>query len=477
MAILEMMKLFYMDTSKVMRKIMFYTKFVIFCGILISSQVFADQINALRFKSALSSDSFYVEDGLDGQAGVGLDYKGFISLSYEQADNLFSVVRNGGQNKVNELVLNLKRFRLSGGHFILPRLFIGVTVPLDNINSLQPFNTKGGNDIDNLSYQKSDWILGDVTVTSKYRLFDLSDSWNWTILANITAPTGDQKFFNTDDSIGGGLGFGFTKYFHPLFKLYGNLSYQYANNAKIRINDQFREFDATQRLQVALGINHRIYNRFSWFLETASQIGFPFNDFQNPLVINGGVNFYAGPLIFNAGYGLEEFLDNDHSEKRLFGGIKFQFNQRHRTTPRIQQAQLIEQGVHRKTSNKINSQLVNDLIALGKRIHFATNQSDIIPIYHGFLDHAAEIIKKNRRRIKKIKIEGHSDSRGNETQNKKLAMARAQSVKKYFMEKHGLSHSLFEAISMSESSLLTKEVDPYTQRLNRRVEFYVYEAK
>ena len=454
---------------------MFYLKLAICCSLLISTQAWSEQINALRFKSALSSDSFYVEDGLDGSTGLGRVYKGFVSLSYEQADNLFSVVRNGGQSKVNEIVRSLQRVRVSGGHFLIPRLFLGVTVPLDRIDSLQPFNTLGGNDIDTLRYEKSEWILGDVSLTSKYRLFNLSDSWNWTVIANMTFPTGDENYFNTDDSIGGGVGLGFSKYLNPKFKLYGNLSFQYAENAKIIINDQFRDFDASQRLQIASGINHRILKRLSWFVEAAAQIGFPFNDFQNPLAINGGVNLYAGPFIFNAGYGLENFLDNDHSENRFFGGVKVQFNKR-KSFKKIEDIPT-QTSVKHSSHMGESSQLLEELTSLGRRIHFATGQSDIISVYHGHLDQAAKLIQRNKNRILKIKIEGHSDSRGDEYKNKHLAMERAQAVKNYFVSQHGLHPSLFETLSLSEHAPLTEEVDPYTQRLNRRVEFYVYEAK
>ena len=449
-------------------------------GLLVCTPIFADQVNALRFKPALSTDSYYVESGADTFQGIGKEYRGLVSLNFESVDNAISVVDRGGQEKVTELVRSLQRVRATAAYQVTRRLILGLTVPVDNVDALQPFDTTGGNALTALDYEGSGWILGDVHLTSKLRLFSEDHSWNWTLIGSVVAPTGDEEFFNTDDSLGFGLGVGFTRHLNPKWKVYGNLGYFFAQNSKLIVNRSFKTFDASQRFTAAAGMNYRFIPNFSAYIESATQIGFPFNDFQNPLAVNLGVNAYWKDFIFTAGYGLEEYFDEDHSKNRFYAGVKFQFSKN-----KSWDKEAAIEKVTQRSVNYINAELRQKTVAAppmpgmwgtvgpmqgDHNVYFATSRSTIIPIFHRSLDQMAGYIKSLPDQSSAVGIVGHTDSSGSKSINESLSRSRATAVRNYFVNKHGIDSSRFDMSYKGMSQPITPETDTYTRTLNRRVE-------
>ena len=77
-----------------------------------------------------------------------------------------------------------------------------------------------------------------------------------------------------------------------------------------------------------------------------------------------------------------------------------------------------------------------DKIVINEKIQFDFNKATIKPESHGLLDEIVSVIKENPH-IKKISIEGHTDSDGSDNYNLKLSDDRAESVMKYLTE-HGI---------------------------------------
>jgi OOP family OmpA-OmpF porin len=108
-----------------------------------------------------------------------------------------------------------------------------------------------------------------------------------------------------------------------------------------------------------------------------------------------------------------------------------------------------------------------------QQVHFATGSATIEPDSFPMLGEIASLLKANPS-IKKMRIEGHTDNRGDAAMNLDLSKRRAASVR-IWLEQHGVEGNRLE----SEGYGLTKPIesnDTDAGRLaNRRVEFKILE--
>ena len=108
-----------------------------------------------------------------------------------------------------------------------------------------------------------------------------------------------------------------------------------------------------------------------------------------------------------------------------------------------------------------------------QQVHFATGSATIEPDSFPMLGEIASLLKANPS-IKKMRIEGHTDNRGNADMNLDLSKRRAASVR-VWLEQHGVEGNRLE----SEGYGLTRPIesnDTDAGRLaNRRVEFKILE--
>lgn len=115
-----------------------------------------------------------------------------------------------------------------------------------------------------------------------------------------------------------------------------------------------------------------------------------------------------------------------------------------------------------------------DKIEIREVVYFETNKAIIKPESFALLDEVADIIKDHPE-LTKIRIEGHTDSRGNNAANKTLSQNRANSVRDYLVNK-GVDTKRLEAIGYGEEKLLINpEKTDADRSKNRRVEFFVAE--
>ena len=113
------------------------------------------------------------------------------------------------------------------------------------------------------------------------------------------------------------------------------------------------------------------------------------------------------------------------------------------------------------------------IINLKNDVLFDFDKSNIKPEARATLAKVALIIKKKARG--KILIEGHTDSKGSEEYNQRLSERRAEAVKRWLVERHGLKPDRFMVRGWGE----TRPVAPNTNKdgsdnpagraLNRRV--------
>jgi len=116
-------------------------------------------------------------------------------------------------------------------------------------------------------------------------------------------------------------------------------------------------------------------------------------------------------------------------------------------------------------------EVTQDKIVITEKIQFDFNKATIKPESHGLLDELVGVIKENPH-IKKLSIEGHTDSDGSDKYNLKLSDDRAKSVQQYFTE-HGVEAGRLTAKCLGETKPMASNDNDEGKEKNRRVEFLI----
>jgi len=112
-----------------------------------------------------------------------------------------------------------------------------------------------------------------------------------------------------------------------------------------------------------------------------------------------------------------------------------------------------------------------DKIVINEKIMFDVDKSTIKSESFDLLNEIAKVIKENPQ-IRKISIEGHTDSDGSDKYNQKLSDGRTASVKKYLVEQ-GLADTMLDSKGWGESKPIADNGTPEGKEKNRRVEFLI----
>ncbi len=104
-------------------------------------------------------------------------------------------------------------------------------------------------------------------------------------------------------------------------------------------------------------------------------------------------------------------------------------------------------------------------------INFDLNKSVIRKQDEEKLQEAIDFVKKYSGA--KIKLEGHTDSIGKEEYNKRLSEIRAESVKRYLVEKGGVEGTMITTVGYGESRPIASNDTNEGRASNRRVEILI----
>ena len=104
---------------------------------------------------------------------------------------------------------------------------------------------------------------------------------------------------------------------------------------------------------------------------------------------------------------------------------------------------------------------------ISMNIQFEYDSAELTPDALAQLKPVGEALHSSKLLTLSFDIEGHTDSTGSNAYNDSLSMSRAQSVKNYFKNQHGIDASRLSVVGKGENELL----DPNnpTSGINRRV--------
>jgi outer membrane protein OmpA-like peptidoglycan-associated protein len=104
-------------------------------------------------------------------------------------------------------------------------------------------------------------------------------------------------------------------------------------------------------------------------------------------------------------------------------------------------------------------------------VYFDTAKATIQPRSHSLLDEVATAIKQHPE-VKRLVIEGHTDSRGDRTFNTKLSQERAEAVSRYLVER-GIERERLAAKGYGPTRPVSDNKTAKGREANRRVELMV----
>lgn len=114
-----------------------------------------------------------------------------------------------------------------------------------------------------------------------------------------------------------------------------------------------------------------------------------------------------------------------------------------------------------------------DKIVITEKIQFDVEAATIKPESHGLLDEITAVIQSNPQ-LRKISIEGHTDSDGAAEYNLELSRERAAAVQRYLTQ-HGIEAARLTSRGFGGEQPIASNDQAEGKEANRRVEFRIVE--
>ncbi len=115
--------------------------------------------------------------------------------------------------------------------------------------------------------------------------------------------------------------------------------------------------------------------------------------------------------------------------------------------------------------------LEGDKILILDKVYFATNKDVILERSFNLLMQVAATLQAHPELLK-VRVEGHTDSQGNDAANLDLSQRRANSVKRFLIDR-GVGESRLDAVGYGETKPVGNNLTAAGREANRRVEFVV----
>jgi outer membrane protein OmpA-like peptidoglycan-associated protein len=115
--------------------------------------------------------------------------------------------------------------------------------------------------------------------------------------------------------------------------------------------------------------------------------------------------------------------------------------------------------------------VTGEKLELADKVFFDSGKATIQDRSHALLDEVAKVLTDHPE-VKRVLIEGHTDSVGSAARNTKLSQARAESVRKYLVGR-GVATDRLEAKGFGSARPVADNKTVAGREENRRVEFRI----
>jgi len=113
-------------------------------------------------------------------------------------------------------------------------------------------------------------------------------------------------------------------------------------------------------------------------------------------------------------------------------------------------------------------------IVINEKVQFEFNSAKILEVSHDLLNEVAKVIQDNPQ-IRKIEVQGHASSDGDDNHNLKLSDRRAKAVMEYLTGPAGVAGEMLTAKGYGETQPIASNDTDEGKEKNRRVEFLITE--
>ncbi|MEZ4270716.1 MAG: OmpA family protein [Myxococcota bacterium] len=134
-----------------------------------------------------------------------------------------------------------------------------------------------------------------------------------------------------------------------------------------------------------------------------------------------------------------------------------------------------EDGCPEKLKVKSLVSVTQEKIEIKEKVFFRSGRATILSKSYNLLNQVASVLK-NYKHITKVRIEGHTDSRGGKRSNMRLSKLRAEAVRTYLIAQ-GIAEARLEAEGFGPSKPIASNRTNRGREQNRRVEFVIAEQK
>jgi outer membrane protein OmpA-like peptidoglycan-associated protein len=110
-------------------------------------------------------------------------------------------------------------------------------------------------------------------------------------------------------------------------------------------------------------------------------------------------------------------------------------------------------------------------IVILEKVHFATNKDVILDRSFELLKQVASVLKANPR-VERVRVEGHTDDRGDDAFNMDLSRRRSNNVRAFLLAE-GIAPERLEAEGYGETRPMDTNATEAGRENNRRVEFNI----
>jgi outer membrane protein OmpA-like peptidoglycan-associated protein len=112
-------------------------------------------------------------------------------------------------------------------------------------------------------------------------------------------------------------------------------------------------------------------------------------------------------------------------------------------------------------------------IVVFEQVQFADGSATILPASYTLLNQVVDAMVRNN--IKHLRIEGHTDNRGDKKANQKLSAERARAIAEYLV-KQGITAGRIETVGFGDTRPLAPNLTARGREMNRRVEFMILDG-
>lgn len=109
-------------------------------------------------------------------------------------------------------------------------------------------------------------------------------------------------------------------------------------------------------------------------------------------------------------------------------------------------------------------------VSVALNVFFEFNSDKVLPEFYADLDKLGEVLTSPKYREYRLQIEGHTDSIGSDSYNQKLSERRAESVKRYLVERFSIDPARLVVKGYGKEQPIASNETPEGRSKNRRVE-------